>query len=200
VGFLLDDRHHTRTVVSQGCRPIGEPFVVTRSERNALYELAGRPALERVRAMVDGASDAERVLMARGLHVGIVIDERRERFDRGDFLVRNVLGADKSSGAVVVGREVEFGSTVQFQVRDAHSADADLRSQLAGHPAAAALVFTCNGRGSHLFGEPDHDAALVHAAAGGGATAGMFCAGEIGPIGGRNFLHGYTASVLLFEP
>jgi small ligand-binding sensory domain FIST len=200
VGFLLDDRHHTRTVVSQGCRPVGDPFVVTRSERNALYELAGRPALERVRTMVDEASDVDRSLMARGLHVGIVIDEQRERFDRGDFLVRNVLGADRDSGAVMVGRDVAFGSTVQFQVRDATSADADLRAQLSGAPAAAALVFTCTGRGSHLFGEPDHDATLVHAATGGGATAGMFCAGEMGPVGARNFLHGFTASVLLFEP
>jgi small ligand-binding sensory domain FIST len=198
VGFLLEEAP-TRVVVSQGCRPIGEPFIVTRAEHNFIHELGGRPALERVQQLIDGASPADRSLLVQGLHAGIVIDESKADFARGDFLVRNVLGANRESGAVAVGDLVEAGTTVQFQVRDAATADEDLRALLDGPPAASALVFTCNGRGSHLFAEPDHDAALVAEAVRGGAVAGMFCAGEIGPVGGRTFLHGFTASVLLFE-
>ena len=198
VGFLLEDAS-ARVVVSQGCRPIGEPFIVTRSDHNFIHELGGRPALERVQQLIDGASPADRSLLAQGLHAGIVIDERKAQFTRGDFLVRNVLGANRESGAVAVGDLVEAGTTVQFQVRDAATADEDLKAMLQGPSAASALVFTCNGRGSHLFGEPDHDATLVSEFVRGGAVAGMFCAGEIGPVGGRTFLHGFTASVLLFD-
>ena len=198
VGFLIDDAP-TRVVVSQGCRPIGEPFIVTRADRNFIEELGGRPALDRLRALIDQATPADRALLARGLHAGIVIDEHKAEFGRGDFLVRNVLGANHDRGAVAVGDIIAPGTTVQFQVRDARTADEDLRALLDAPPAVAALVFTCNGRGSHLFGEPDHDAALVSEAVRGGAVAGMFCAGEIGPVGGRNFLHGFTASVLLFD-
>jgi small ligand-binding sensory domain FIST len=198
VGVVLPPGLGTRVVVSQGCRPIGEPYVVTGAHDNLIEQLAGRPALERLQNLVEHASPDDRALLARGLHVGLVIDERKEQFTRGDFLVRNVVGADRSTGAVAIGDEVSVGTTVQFQVRDATTADEDLRLLLAGPPASAALVFTCNGRGARLFGQPDHDATLVHDAVGRGAVAGMFCAGEIGPIGARNFLHGFTASVLLF--
>lgn len=198
VGVLLEEPP-ARVVVSQGCRPIGEPFIVTRADRNFILELGGRPALERLRALIDDASPADRALLARGLHAGIVIDERQAEFGRGDFLVRNVLGANHERGAVAIGDLVETGTTVQFQVRDATTADEDLRALLQGTTARAALVFTCNGRGSHLFGEPGHDASLVADAVRGGAVAGMFCAGEVGPVGGRNFLHGFTASAVLFD-
>jgi small ligand-binding sensory domain FIST len=199
VGVLLDDAD-VDVVVSQGCRPIGDPFIVTRSDGNFLLELGGRPALERLQQLIDGASPDERALLARGVHLGIVIDEHRAEFGRGDFLVRNVLGAQKTTGAVAVGDLVEPGTTVQFQVRDAASADDDLRVLLGAQGAAvAALMFTCNGRGTPLFGVPHHDAALVSASVRGGAVGGMFCAGEIGPVGGRMFLHGFTASVLLFR-
>ena len=199
VGFVVGDAGEPDTLVSQGCRPIGQPYTVTRAERNMIYELGGQPALERLMATVDALSSDERALAAHGLHCGVVIDEHRVDFGAGDFLVRNVLGADRDNGAVAVGAVVPVGATVQFQVRDAASADADLRALLQGTTASSALVFTCNGRGSHLFGEPDHDAALVSEAVRGGAVAGMFCAGEIGPVGGRNFLHGFTASVVLFS-
>ena len=107
-----------------------------------------------------------------------------------------MLGVDREQGAIAIGDVAEVGTTVQFQVRDADSADEDLRHLLAGQRAEAALVFTCNGRGSHLFGEPDHDARLVYEQVARGAVAGMFCAGELGPVGGRNFVHGFTASVV----
>ena len=206
VGAVLPADVATTLVVSQGCRPVGEPMIVTRGERNVLAELAGRPAIDRLEEVAAAAGPDERAKLAQGLHVGIAVDEHRMTFGRGDFLVRNVIGADRESGALAVGDQVTVGTTVQFQVRDAEAADEDLRTLLAGAaappgagPADAALVFTCNGRGRRLFGEPDHDARLVEAAVRSGAVAGMFCAGEIGPVGSRSFVHGFTASIVLFH-
>jgi small ligand-binding sensory domain FIST len=198
VGVALSTDSPADIVVSQGCRPVGEPMVVTKAERNVVLELAGKPALERLAQLVKGFDDDERSLARRGLHLGWVIDEHKERFERGDFLIRNVLGGNEELGAIVVGDRIDVGTTVQFQVRDASSADEDLRHLLAGREASGALLFTCTGRGSRLFGRPDHDAELVDGLAAGG-TAGMFCAGEIGPVGGRSYLHGFTASVLLLS-
>jgi small ligand-binding sensory domain FIST len=204
VGALLDERVPVRTVVSQGCRPIGQPFTITRAERNLIHELAGVPPLARLRDVVAALDDDDRELIRHGLHVGVVVDEHKVDFARGDFLVRNLLGADEETGAIAVGELVDAGQTVQFHVRDARSADEDLAALLAatppGTPAGdAALLFTCNGRGRHLFGTPDHDAALVQERLGPLPLAGMFCAGEIGPVGRRAYLHGFTASVAVFS-
>ena len=198
VGVFLEGVD-VETVVSQGCRPIGDAFVVTRAERNFVEELGGKPAMARLQELAANATDNERELLQRGLHMGLVVDEHKAEFVRGDFLVRNVLGADQESGAVAVGDRVSVGQTVQFHVRDAAAADEDLREMLAGVDARAALVFTCNGRGRHLFGVPDHDAGLIDQLLGPIPAAGAFCAGEIGPVGGRNFLHGFTASLALFR-
>ena len=187
-----------QTLVSQGCRPIGRPYVVTRGEQNLIEELGGKPAIERLQELAGAASEEERELLRRGLHVGLVVDEHKAEFSRGDFLVRNLLGADESSGALAVGEQVSVGQTVQFHVRDAGAADEDLREMLTGVDAEAALLFTCNGRGRHLFTVPDHDAGMVENLLGPIPLAGAFCAGEIGPVGGRNFLHGFTASLALF--
>jgi small ligand-binding sensory domain FIST len=199
VGVVLPGGVATRTVVSQGCRPIGDPMIVTRAEGNLVMEIAGRPALDRLDDLVRAADDEERSLLASGLQIGIAIDEHRATFERGDFLVRGVVGADRLQRALAVGDRVEVGTTVQFQVRDAVAADEDLREMLADATGDAALVFTCNGRGQRLFGEPDHDARVVHDTLGSPALAGMFCAGEFGPVGGRSFVHGFTASVLVFR-
>jgi small ligand-binding sensory domain FIST len=185
------------TVVSQGCRPIGDPMVVTAGQGNLIHELAGRNALERVQETLRLLAPDDLPLAQEGLHLGRVIDERKAEFVRGDFLVRSVLGADRSTGAVAVGDDVEVGATVQLQVRDAQSADEDLRVLLGGRRADGALLFTCNGRGIQLFGVEDHDARLVSDALGRAPVAGMSCAGEVGPVGGRSFLHAFTASVLL---
>ncbi|MEZ5244269.1 MAG: FIST N-terminal domain-containing protein [Acidimicrobiales bacterium] len=198
VGILLPEGLDDTTIVSQGCRPVGTPLIVTSSDRNMVHELASRPALERLRGVIDDADGDERELLSRGLHVGLVIDERAAEFGRGDFLIRGVLGADHEAGAIRIGDHAPVGTTLQFHVRDAASASEDLREMLAPVGADAALVFTCNGRGVRLFGEPDHDAEMVHAAVHGGAVAGMFCAGELGPVQGRNHVHGLTASILLF--
>ncbi len=196
VGVLLPQGLGEFTVVSQGCRPVGDPLIVTDSDANQLSGLAMRPALERLQEVVDRADPDERELLARGLHVGLVVDESASEFSRGDFLVRGVLGADHTTGSIRVGDRVPVGTTIQFQVRDASTATEDLETLLAGVEADAALVFTCNGRGQRLFGTSDHDASRVSQAVSGGPVAGMFCAGELGPIRGQNHVHGSTASVL----
>ena len=198
VGAFLGAGVDVATVVSQGCRPIGEPLVITKAERNIVYELGGRPALERLQDVARALPEEERELLTHGVHLGRVIDESKTEFGRGDFLIRNVLGGDPSNGAIAVGELVEVGSTAQFQVRDAASADEDLRQLLTGRRAQGALLFTCNGRGTRLFGRPDHDAEVVVEGLSTPAVAGMFCAGELGPVGRKNFLHGFTASVVLF--
>jgi small ligand-binding sensory domain FIST len=201
VGFVLPDARPT--VVAQGCRPIGHPFIVTKSERNIIYELGGKPALERLMEEVNGLSPEDRALAAKGLHCGIVVDERVVDFTRGDFLIRGVLGADRDIGAVAVGAEVPVGCTVQFQVRDPETAAADLASLLEGKRADGALVFTCNGRGSFMFGTANHDAEIIDelltpTGPRRPAIAGMFAAGELGPVGPKNAVHGFTASLALF--
>lgn len=186
------------TVVSQGCRPIGEPFTVTASHGQFIEALGGVPALERLQATAAAATEAERDLLRRGVHLGVAVDEQRDELGRGDFLIRNVIGGDRGTGAIAVGAPIEVGTTVRFQVRDAASADEDLALMLGGEAGAAALLFTCNGRGSHLFGETDHDALAVQGALGPIPLAGMACAGEFGPVGRGNHLHGFTASIALF--
>jgi small ligand-binding sensory domain FIST len=198
VAVMCSDDVPVRAVVSQGCRPIGKPLTITRAERNLVHELAGQPAMARLQEIVNAATEHDRELMREGLHLGLVVDEHRLDFERGDFLVRNLLGADQSTGSLAVGEVVDVGQTVQFHVRDAAAADEDLRELLRGVDASAVLLFTCNGRGQHLFGVPDHDAGVVEQLLGPLPVAGAFCAGEIGPIGGRNSLHGFTASLALF--
>ncbi|MFC5996389.1 FIST N-terminal domain-containing protein [Pseudonocardia hispaniensis] len=203
VGFLLGGDVAVRTIVSQGCRPIGPTMTVTRAEQNILIELAGLPAYVRLRDILGSLSPAERTLAGRGLHLGIAMNEYAEDHGRGDFLIRGVLGADPQSGAVAVGDVVEPGQTVRFQVRDAEAADEDLTELLAGAvaegPARGALLFSCNGRGRFMFPTADHDVEAVRAGLRTGGVAGFFAAGEIGPVGGRNQLHGFTASVLAFR-
>lgn len=192
-----------RTVVSQGCRPIGEPMTVTGADRNLMLELAGMPAYQRLVEIVTALPPAEQQLVARGLHVGVAIDEYADEHGRGDYLVRGVLGVDERSGAVAVGDVVEVGQTVRFQVRDAAGAGEDLAELLGGRPARGALLFSCNGRGTAMFpptmAGADHDVRTVRAALLADGVAGFFAAGELGPVGGRNHLHAFTASVLAFE-
>jgi small ligand-binding sensory domain FIST len=199
VGVVIPPGSAVTTVVSQGCRPVGRPMIVTQGRGNVLDELAGRPALERIEELAQRSGPEERSLLAAGLHLGVAIDEHQAAFGRGDFLIRGVVGVERGSGGLVVGDRVDVGTTVQFHVRDADAADEDLAAMLAAATGDGALLFTCNGRGSRLFGEPDHDARAVRDALGTDAVAGMSCAGEVGPVGGRSFLHGFTASVVVFQ-
>ena len=205
VGLALSGNISVRMVVSQGCRPIGDRFIVTKAEHNVIQELGGVPALHCLQTIFGQLSTNERAQAQRALHIGIAMDEHRAQFTRGDFLIRNLIGADQQTGAIVIGDVVQEGQTVQFQVRDAHSADQDLHALLASAQPnesavpRGALLFSCCGRGKGLFGVPDHDAAVVRQQLGDIPVAGFFAQGEVGPVGGRNFLHGYTASIAIFS-
>lgn len=194
-----------RTVVSQGCRPIGNPYVVTKAERNVIYDLGGKPALLRLKELFDQLPTREQLLVQRSLHVGRVVSEYQSHFEQGDFLVRNVVGTVPNMGGLAIGDYIRAGQTVRFHVRDQEAADAELRQLLAAIPNTpdfkplAGLLFTCNGRGTRLFSQPNHDAQLVQKQLGNIPVAGFFAAGEIGPIGGQNFMHGFTASIALLE-
>jgi small ligand-binding sensory domain FIST len=205
VGAIIAGGPLVRSVVSQGCRPIGGSFVVTAADRNVMLGLGGMPALARLEETYASLSEEDRKLIRHGLHVGVAMDERKEAFGRGDFLIANVLGADRGTGAVAIGAMIRTGQTVQFHVRDAETADEDLRELLSllPSPAAAgtrgALLFSCNGRGTRMFPAPDHDAAAIQKLCGPLPLAGFFAQGELGPVAGRNYIHGFTASVALFD-
>ena len=193
-----------RPCVSQGAQPIGPEMVITECEGNVIHGLASRPALARLHDAIGELEPDERAMAGRGLLLGIVIDENQPDYERGDFLIRGLLGVNEEEGSIRVGESVRVGQTVRLQVRDAESADEDLREALELHadalrgPPAGALLFSCNGRGSHMFGEPGHDALALEGAFAGAPTAGFFCAGEIGPVGPRSFVHGFTATVAVF--
>jgi small ligand-binding sensory domain FIST len=204
VAIEIDGPVQLRTVVSQGCRPIGRPFIVTRAERNVIAELGRRNALEVLKELFAELPPEDQELVQRGLHIGRVINEYQESFHRGDFLVRNVMGADEAGG-IALTDVIKVGQTVQFHVRDSGTADEDLRTlletELREHPDEAvrgALLFTCNGRGTRLFDTPNHDVGVIHQVLGPVPVAGFFAMGELGPVGGQNFVHGFTASVVLF--
>jgi small ligand-binding sensory domain FIST len=205
VGVLLQGPAKVRTIVSQGCRPVGRPLVVTRARDNVITELGGKAPLAQLQQLWQELDPRDQELVRQGLHVGRVINEYQSEFQRGDFLVRNVMDLDRQTGALSITDRVRVGQTVQFHVRDAATADEDLRALLQmdvsaheGRPGGA-LVFSCNGRGTNLFPEPHHDARAVRAEAGAVPLAGFFAQGELGPVGGQNFIHGFTASVVLFE-
>ncbi len=208
VGAALWGPVWIRTLVSQGCQPIGERYVVTKAERNIMYELGGVPTLERLQETLERLGPERGKQVAMAVQVGVAFDEQREQFDRGDFLIRGLLGADQRSGGVAISDIVKEGQTIQFHVRDPRAASEDFNLLLAqdrldfpNSPFKGALLFSCNGRGRRFFGEPNHDITALQRQAEGIPVAGFFAAGEIGPVGGKNFIHGYTASAALFaEP
>ena len=204
VGVLLQGGPLVRALVSQGCRPIGEAFVVTKAEGNLVHDLGGRAALTRLEQTYAGLSEKDRLLLRDGLHLGIAMTEYREQFGRGDFLISQVISADKETGALAIGNHVRTGQTVQFHVRDAETAHQDLHDLLthlqSTRPAGGgALLFSCNGRGTRMFSREHHDAALVQSICGPLPLAGFFARGVLGPVGRRIFIHGFTASLALFD-
>lgn len=190
-----------RPVVSQGCEPIGEAWTITDVDGYLVKKIGNRPAFEVLRETLLKLEPAARQRASSNLLVGLAMDEYRESHGRGDYLIRNILGADQSTGVIAVGAHPRVGQTLQFQVRDARAADDELRHLLAGAAeelsgaAPAALLFACNGRGTGLFGVPDHDARAASEILGAPALAGFFCNGEIGPVGRGTYLHGFTASL-----
>ena len=204
IAILLHGPMRLHHLVSQGCRPIGQTFVITRCDQNVIHELGGQQAIAQLQRMFQELPRSDQALAQRGLHIGRVINEYQERFEQGDFLIRNVLGFDPDSGSVAVNDFVRPGKTIRFHVRDQHSADVELRQLLsrldrASIKPAGGLLFTCNGRGTRLFDQPSHDAACVQETFGDIPLAGFFAQGELGPISGQNFLHGFTASLALFD-
>lgn len=190
------------SIVSQGCRPIGDPMVITACERNLIQTLGGKPALLQLKKLFDTLPVREQQQVQNGLHVGRVINEYQDKFEYGDFLIRNVVGFDDETGTIAIGDYVRPGQTVQFHIRDEESASAELQQMLQkreSNSPASALLFSCNGRGTNMFREPHHDAAMIAKETGEIPVAGFFAGGEIGPVGGKNFLHGFTASVILFS-
>jgi small ligand-binding sensory domain FIST len=199
VGVLLRGQVGARTVVAQGCRPIGPTMVVTKAEGNVILELAGIPAMRKLEEIVTELPADEQALASRGLQLGVAMDEYAEVHERGDFLVRAVMGVDEPREGLVVGDLVEMGRTVRFQVRDAQAADDDLYEMLADPGLVeGALLFSCNGRGANLFASADHDPQVLAERFAHAPVGGFFAAGEIGPVGGRNYLHGFTASIVAF--
>ncbi|MYA59670.1 MAG: hypothetical protein F4X40_03805 [Chloroflexi bacterium] len=205
VGVTLRGNVRVSTIVSQGCRPVGDWFTVTSSRSNLVQELDGRPPLEVLQQVFTEASPDDQKLMRSGILLGRGVAQQPDDLGHGSFIIRVVLGADRESGAISVADRMREGEYVQFHVRDAQSARDDLEMlltpQVFEEAAAGALLFTCNGRGERFFGQRDADIAIIGNALGEQVpVAGFFCGGEIGPIGSANFVHGYTASLAVFRP
>ncbi len=204
VGISLTGNVRVSTVVSQGCRPIGEPFVITKAESNVILELGGKNAYSVLKEVHSHAASADQELMRQGVNVGRAMDENRRTFGVGDFLIRNIAGIVENKGLAVTDC-FRAGQTIQFHVRDAASAHAEMRTLLGSRlekmdrPPAGGMLFNCNGRGTQLFGEKDHDVRLINDVMQHCPIAGFFAAGEIGPVGGRTFVHGFTSSLILFH-
>lgn len=190
-------------LVSQGCRPIGEPLTVTRAEHNILYALGRQPAYRALESAFEALTDSEKSVAKGNLFAGIAGTEYVEDFKSGDFLIRNIIGADPQSGAVVIAGIPRIGQTLQYQLRNRAIAGADLdrvvgTASLGGLDPFAALVFSCVGRGKTFFGESDFDVSRIRRISGDRPLAGFFCHGEIGPVAGRNAVHGYTAAAAIW--
>lgn len=208
VGVTLNGAIQVDSIVSQGCKPIGQRFVVTRAKENVIEALGGKRAIDQLRDVIEAMPDADKQLLRYGLYIGRAISEYRDTFGRGDFLIRNVMQLDQETGALALGDYVRVGQTVQFHVRDAQTAEEDYRflmenaakPQAAKHTARAALMFSCNGRGTRMFAQSCHDIAVAHEILGEQLPiAGFFAAGELGPVGGQNFMHGHTASLAIIR-
>jgi small ligand-binding sensory domain FIST len=205
VGVLLGGDLSVHTLVSQGCRPIGQPMTVTRAEGSTILELAGRAALQQAKDAVATLPVEEQVGAVRGLQLGVVVDEYADEHTAADFLVRGIDAADHIAGSISVGEDVVVGSTVQFLLRDAVAAHDDLAEVLSAlrrsiglAPLAGALLFSADTRGRSMFPSAHHDVVAVRDELGISGVAGFFAAGEIGPVAGRNQVHGFTATVLAF--
>jgi small ligand-binding sensory domain FIST len=208
VGVALRGDVAIDTVVAQGCRPIGELMQVTGCSGNFLYELDGRPAFDSLRELFSSLDERDRRLASSALFVGVLMDEFREEPSAGDFLIRNLVGADPQRGAVAVGENLQEGMRVRFHLRDAKTSAEDLHTMLGSYQKSVpefsglsgALLFSCLGRGEGLYGRPNFDTEIFHKHLGDVPVGGFFCNGEIGPVGGTTFLHGYTSSFGLFRP
>ncbi len=208
VGVVLTGNVVVDTVVAQGCRPVGGLMQVTRCEGNIVYELDGRPAFSAIEELFAGMDQRDRELAGRSLMLGLVMDEFQEEPKVGDFLIRNLAGIDPKGGAIAVGERLQEGMRIRFHLRDADASAEDLHAVLTGYEntlpnrdaVSGALLFSCLGRGEHLYKKPNFDTGVFRQHLGEIPVGGFFCNGEIGPVGGTTFLHGYTSSFGLFRP
>ena len=205
VAISLGGAVRLASITSQGCTPIGDTWTLTKVEQNIIHEIGNRPAYEVLAETFNHLSKDEQRLARGNLFIGLVVNEYLEDFHRGDFLIRNLLAADPRTGSIAIGALPRLGQTVQFQRRSAAAATEDMnellgraKDQLGGSPIYGGCLCCCNGRGQNMFGRPNHDAQMVQERFGPLGLAGFFCNGEIGPIGEKSFLHGYTASLALF--
>ncbi len=205
VGVVLTGSVEIEILVAQGCRPIGVPYIITEAEENVLYRLAGKSAYDILQEVYRSLNPEDRELAKHSLFLGLVMTEKKSCFERGDFLIRNIMGYDKNTRALVIGSELKTGQTVQFQLRDKHTSAEDLRLMLEamrGRKKAGSkggLLVTCCGRGKGLYGAVNHDIGLIQSLTGPLPVTGFFANGEIGPVGGENFVHGYTSSLAVFR-
>lgn len=206
VGVALSGNILLDTIVAQGCRPIGTPLLVTRCHDNIIEEVTGGPPVKVLRELYEALPAADRQLMQHSLFLGIEMRSNQVELHQGDFLIRNILGLDPHRGAMVVGAQVQPWQAVQFHLRDARTSAEDLEQRLGQYRQAmgnarpqGALLFSCLGRGEHLYGRPGHDSEMLQRAIGPVPLGGFFCSGEIGPVGGTTFVHGYTSSFGLFR-
>jgi len=207
IGLALDGNIIVDTVVAQGCRPVGEPMRITKSESNMLLELDGQAPMEVLRALFHDLPKRDQELLGHSLFLGVVMDELIDAPVQGDFLIRNVVGMNQGTGGLAIGEMLKEGQLVQFHLRDAETSTDDLEAVLSRYAGEnrendilGALLFSCLGRGQFLYGHPNHDADLFREKLGAVPLGGFFCNGEIGPVSGTTFLHGYTSSFGVFRP
>ena len=201
VGIALSGNIVLETIVAQGCRPIGQPYQVTKGDRNIILELDDQVPLVALKDLISDLSEEERVLAQNSLFVGLAMDEFKPDLHQGDFLIRQIIGVDPRAGAIAIGDRVRPGQRLQFHLRDASTSASDLELLLQKHQiqqvshssAVGALMFSCLGRGEGLYGEPNFDSDLFQRYFHNIPLGGFFCGGEIGPVGGNTFLHGYTS-------
>jgi small ligand-binding sensory domain FIST len=205
VGITIGGDVGVGMTVSQGCRAVGAPMIVTAAEGNVLLGLAGVPALDRLEELLLSLSEEDQALATCGLQIGVAVDEYAEDQEQGEYLVRGIAGVDAERRAVAVGDVIDVGRTVRFHLRDAVAAEEELVTGLGGFlrrgeldRVEGALLFSCGSRGGGLFGSPDHDVLTVRSALHARGVAGFFSSGEIGPVGGENHVHGFSAAVVAF--
>lgn len=207
VGVALGGNIVVDTVVAQGCRPVGSAMRITQAQHNLLLGIDGQPPIEVLQHLYESLGPRDRDLVQHNLFMGIAMDPLIDEATAGEFLIRNVIGIDPHRGALAIGALLSEGQIVQFHVRDAETSGEDLRGSLNNYLSAAgewgaagALLFQCTGRGEYLYGEAGHDSAVFAELAGGLPLGGFFCNGEIGPVAGTTYLHGYTSSFAIFRP
>ena len=198
VGLVLPPELQWQTIVSQGCRPIGDPMIITSLDGDVILGLGGRPALQMLKDMFQKLPAHERAMAIEALLIGRAITEYSDTFSHGDFLIRNVQGVDEEVGGVIVTDRFQVGQTIRFHVRDAEGADSDFRTLLnrlnrGETEKKACLIFSCNGRGHRMFARPNHDALAIDQSFPGLPITGFFAAGEFAPVGNRNLTHGFSA-------